>query len=183
MHRPALLALLSAGLIAATIVIPAQGAPGAPDFSVPAARDTDPVVLTGKDLLAGGSQWSVPENLTAAIPSKDLVTCNAPGAGDCFNHYEAPDADSSTVTGDNVKGTPTDKILGYRWHPSGGQNGGNQQHGGEGRPFNPSSARQVRQSPPPSGSTQDKAASSRRDVGFFLRPALQAGPFKQAGDP
>jgi hypothetical protein len=126
MHRPALLALLSAALIAAT-VLPAHGAPGAPDFSTPAARDTDPVVLTGKDLLAGGSQWSVPENLTLAIPSKDVVTCMAQGA-DCYNHYEQPDADSSTVTGDNVQGTPTGKILGYRWHPSNGNpNGGNWQ--------------------------------------------------------
>src|SRR3954470_77909 len=130
MHRPiALPAILAACAATAALVVPAHGAPGAPDLSVPAARDTDPVVLTGKDLLAGGSQWSVPENLTFAVPSKDLVTCNAPGAGDCYNHYEAPDADSSTITGDNVQGTPTGKILGYRWKTDNGKgnNGGHWQ--------------------------------------------------------
>src|SRR3954468_14703722 len=101
MHRPiALSALLAACAATAALVVPAHGAPGAPDLSVPAARDTDPVVLTGKDLLAGGGVWSVPENLTLAVPSKDLVTCYAQSA-DCYNHYEQPDFDSSTVTSGN----------------------------------------------------------------------------------
>src|SRR3954453_15945857 len=122
MLRPALLTSLSVALLAAAFAIPAHSAtPGAPDFSTPAARDTDPVVLTGKDLLAGGSQWSVPENLTAAVPSKD-ATCYAQSQStncpDQYNHYVDPDFDSSTVTGDNVKGTPTDAILGYRWNGS-----------------------------------------------------------------
>jgi hypothetical protein len=127
MHRPTL-PFIAAALIAAAVAVPAHSAgPGAPDYSVPAARDTDPVVLTGKDLLVGGSQWSVPENLTAAVPSKD-ITCYAQSQDtscpDQYNHYVAPDADTSTVTTGKVEGTPTGKILGYRWHadhsPAGG---------------------------------------------------------------
>src|SRR4051812_45927868 len=98
MHRPiALPAILAACAAAAAMVVPAHGAPGPPDLSVPAARDTDPVVLTGKDLLVGGSQWSVPENLTLAVPSKD-ITCYAQSQDtncpDEYNHYVDPDVDS-----------------------------------------------------------------------------------------
>jgi hypothetical protein len=117
--RHVLSTLLAAGTVAALSAIPASaGTPGTVDFTTPAARDTDPVVLTGKDLLAGSSQWAVPENLTAEVPSKD-VTCFAQNQDvacpEMYNHYEAPDADTSTVTGDAVQGTPTGKILGYKW--------------------------------------------------------------------
>ena len=124
MHRrPALVALsCAATLIAALASIPAHaGTPAAPDFTIPAARETDPVVLTGKDLLAGGSVWSVPENLSAAVPSKD-ATCFVENQGvecpDQYNHYVDPDADTSTATAGQLEGTPTDKILGYRWDGS-----------------------------------------------------------------
>src|SRR3954452_656472 len=133
MPRPiALSALLAACAATAALVVPAHGAPGAPDLTVPAARDTDPVVITGKDLLVGGSQWSVPENLTLAVPSKD-ITCYAQSQStncpDEYNHYVEPDVDSSTATGDNVQGTPTAKILGYRWKTDNGKgnNGGHWQ--------------------------------------------------------
>ncbi len=124
MHRrPALVALsCAATLIAALASIPAHaGTPAAPDFTIPAARETDPVVLTGKDLLAGGSVWSVPENLSAAVPSKD-ATCFVENQGvecpDQYNHYVDPDADTSTATAGQLEGTPTDKILGFRWDGS-----------------------------------------------------------------
>src|SRR3954469_24477875 len=133
MHRPiALSALLAACAATAALVVPAHGAAGVPDLTVPASRDTDPVVLTGKDLLVGGSQWSVPENLTLAVPSKD-ITCYAQSQStncpDEYNHYVEPDADSSTATGDNVQGTPPAKILGYRWKTDNGKgnNGGHWQ--------------------------------------------------------
>src|SRR6476661_4818514 len=112
--------LPAAALIATLSAVPtgATAGAGVPDLTTPAARDTDPVVLTGKDLLAGGSVWSVPENLTAAVPEKDMqcfaehqdVTCD-----DQYNHYQDPDVDTATVTGGAVEGTPVDKLLGYRW--------------------------------------------------------------------
>ena len=119
---------LPAVLLAVVAALPAQGqappvpVPGTVDPAVPAARDTDPVVLTGKDLLAGGSVWSVPENVNAAVPGKDLQ-CFVEEQGiecgpDQYNHYQEPDADTATVTGEQVKGTPADNLLGYRWDGS-----------------------------------------------------------------
>jgi hypothetical protein len=112
----------SALAIAALAALPAHAQlPGTVDLTTPAARDTDPVVLTGKDLLAGGSVWSVPENLTAAVPEKDMqcmleqqdIVCP-----DEYNHYQAPDVDTATVTAGQVEGTPVDKLLGYKWDGS-----------------------------------------------------------------
>lgn len=120
-RSPLLSTLLAAGTVAVLSVIPAHaGAPGVVDLTTPAARDTDPVILTGKDLLAGGSVWSVPENLTVAVPSKD-ATCFAEAQDvDCgeaaYNHYVEPDADTATATNAaGVEGTPTDKLRGYKW--------------------------------------------------------------------
>src|SRR5919107_5943 len=109
MAREVIGTLLAPGTVAALGALPAHGAlPGLPDPSVPAARDTDPVVLTGKDLLAGGD-WSVPENLTLAIPEKD-VSCFIENQDiSCpeeYNHYQEPDLDTAAVTGDQVQGTP-----------------------------------------------------------------------------
>src|SRR4051812_27954927 len=137
--RRVLLTLLAAGTVAGLSSIPANaGTPGTVDFATPAARDTDAVVLTGKDLLAGspvtngGAVWQVPENLTYDTPSKDLpcfvqqntdpVPTNPDDLqADCgpeyYNHYEDPDADTSSAT-TNITGTPTDRILGYRWDGS-----------------------------------------------------------------
>src|SRR5688572_21459795 len=42
-----------------------------PDLTVPAARDTEPVVLTGKDL-AG---WAAPNETTVRLPLWDYVEC------------------------------------------------------------------------------------------------------------
>ena len=81
----------------------------APAGAVP-ARDTEPVVLRGGDLPAG---WAVPASTTARLPLMDLV---APG-DDPHNHYAPPDADTAPLT---PSGTPTDRLLGYRWDPDAG---------------------------------------------------------------
>src|SRR4051812_41372139 len=134
--RRVLLTLLAAGTVAGLSALPANaGTPGTVDLTTPAARDTDAVVLTGKDLLAGspvtngGATWQVPENLTLDAPSKDLpcfVQANSDPVptnpddltSNCgpeyYNHYEDPDADTSSAT-TNIEGTPTNRILGYRW--------------------------------------------------------------------
>jgi hypothetical protein len=110
----AVLALLAA------LVVPAlstAGVPGVVDPTVPAARDTDPVVLTGAQFGVDGS-WSVPANLTFRAPLSDVVECQGIPGVTCdapHNNYAQPQVDTSTVTGDAVQGTPTDKILGYRW--------------------------------------------------------------------
>src|SRR4051794_39153341 len=137
--RHVLVTLLVAGTAAGLGSIPASaGTPGTVDFTTPAQRDTDAVVLTGKDLMAGndvssdGTVWTVPENLTVDGPAKDLPcyvqnnTDPIPSDpndlnSDCgpgyYNHYENPDADSATAT-QNIEGTPTNRILGYRWNGS-----------------------------------------------------------------
>jgi hypothetical protein len=131
MTRPTLLALLSAVLLAAAFAIPTAhgqtGVPGVVDPTVPADRSADAVVLTGKDLMAGSSQWSVPENLTLAVPSKD-ITCFAQSQGstcpDQFNHYVEPDADTAPTENQlGIEGTPTGLIRGYRWNPKAGKDG------------------------------------------------------------
>src|SRR4051794_29487502 len=98
MARIALSLLLTATALAATApTVLGQGTPGTVDPTVPAARDTDPVVLTGRDLLAGSNVWSVPENLTVAIPEKD-AQCIASATNGCdgeFNHYVEPDVDTA----------------------------------------------------------------------------------------
>jgi hypothetical protein len=114
------LALTATVVLTAVAAIPAHGStPGTVDPTVPAARDTDPVVLTGKDLLAGSSAWSVPENLTVAIPEKDAQCLQGAtnGCGDgTENHYVDPDVDTAgTQSQLPVQGTATNKILGYKW--------------------------------------------------------------------
>jgi hypothetical protein len=102
-------------------VIPAAhaGTPGTVDYTVAANRSTDPIVLTGKDLMAGTSTWSVPENATFAVPEKD-ATCfindRAISCPEQYNHYVDPDVDTSGAQSQlPIQGTPTNQILGYRY--------------------------------------------------------------------
>src|SRR5205823_5314497 len=134
MARPVLPTLLAAAALIATTLIPTAHAgspqPGTVDYTQAANRTTDPVVLTGKDLMTGSSQWSVPENVTAAVPSKDIAcydnasNLSNTACPDQTNQYVTPDADSSTVTTGQVEGTATDKILGYHWDPKANNNAG-----------------------------------------------------------
>src|SRR6476646_8299250 len=122
--------LASAALLTA-LIAPTLSSAGSPvvDPTVPAARDADVVVLTGKDFPA----WAAPANVTAKLPLTDLtgdpVTNDpAPGQGctsfdaQCdHNHYATPDADSQQVA--PQAGVPTGRLLGYRWNPKAGKNG------------------------------------------------------------
>ena len=120
MRRSTLLSTLA--VTAATvgaIAVPAssQGVPGVVDLTVPAARETEPVVLTGRDF-GVDTKWSVPQNLTFLVPEKDLqcfieeqdLVCP-----DEHSQYVEPDVDTAKFTAGKVEGTPTDKLLGYRW--------------------------------------------------------------------
>ncbi|MEA2482642.1 MAG: hypothetical protein QOC55_589, partial [Thermoleophilaceae bacterium] len=93
------------------------------DPTVPANRDAEAVVLTGKDFPG----WAASSNVTAKLPVTDLtgdpVTGDPPPGGGCttfdaqcqHNHYAKPDFDSQNVA--PQKGVPTNRLLGYRWNP------------------------------------------------------------------
>jgi PKD repeat protein len=108
-RRHALLATALAMLAIPTVAVAQTGLPTV-DPTVPAERDTEPVILAGQNFGA----WSVPSNQTANAPAKDLTTCLEIEREDCeHNHYEQPEVDTA---GGQPSGTPTDRLLGYRWN-------------------------------------------------------------------
>lgn len=99
------------------------------------SRDTEPVVLTGKDL----GEWAAPANVTARLPLMDVADCppkvdpakvrpptdggasgltdaidqNAcPEGYDPHSHYAPPQADTAPAT---PAGVAINRLLGYRW--------------------------------------------------------------------
>jgi hypothetical protein len=109
--------------------------PATASAATPVARDTEPVILTGKDL----GTWAVPANATLKLPLMDVVDCppkvdptqvrpptdggasgitdaidqNAcPPGYDPHSHYAKPEVDTA---GAQPSGTPIDRLLGYRW--------------------------------------------------------------------
>src|SRR4051794_14689393 len=124
MRRLVPLCVSAACLVA--LVVPQFSDAGSPvvDPTVPAQRDADAVVLTGKDFPG----WTVPANATAKLPLVDLtgdpVTgdpsgCTSFDSACDHNHYAKPDVDSQDVA--PQKGVPTKRFLGYRWKA--GKNG------------------------------------------------------------
>jgi len=94
--------------VTAALTLPAIGAalPVA-DYTQPAARDTEPVILTGKDF----PDWGARSNVTAKAPLTDLP-CQG-GFGECgHNNYAEPEVDTGDAAG---QGTPVDRLLAYRW--------------------------------------------------------------------
>jgi hypothetical protein len=107
------------------------------DLTVPAARDTEPVILSGDQL----GEWATPSNQTVKLPLMDAQECKTTvdpsrlgeafeegdptGATDavvredgCHNRYSDPEVDTGMAGG---KGTATDRIVAFRW--SGGLTG------------------------------------------------------------
>src|SRR3954452_24383091 len=108
---------LAAAAVLVAVLVPALAWGALPlpvvDPTTPAARDTEPVILTGKDF----PDWSARANATVKLPLTDLIGCNEVQNGgdrdDCaHNHYEPPEIDTGGTLGE---GTPTDRLLGYRW--------------------------------------------------------------------
>lgn len=98
------------GLPAAVTLLPAQAVSlPVPDPRVAAARQVDPVVLTGE---AFGT-WSVPSNVTAKAPLTDLLDCQTFDEQCEHNHYEDPELDSSTLVA--PEGTDVSTLTGWRW--------------------------------------------------------------------
>ncbi len=146
MSRTTLLSLAAAAATAEAVFVPGAadtaepepGRPGVVDYTVPAARDADPVILTGAQFGLDGS-WSVPSNLTVRQPQADLTECGArlePGnAGDptegggstigdvvqqgCpegydeHSHYGKPQVDTAR---DEIQGTPVGQLAALRWN-------------------------------------------------------------------
>jgi hypothetical protein len=112
------------------LLLLAPAAAHAVDPRVPAARDTEPVILGGSAF----GEWAAPANQTVKLPLMDLVECPPtvkpenirpdPGGGasavtsafgvnqECHNRYSDPEADTRDAAG---SGTPVDRILAFRW--------------------------------------------------------------------
>ena len=91
--------------LGALFALPQATAHALVDLTVPAARDTEPVVLTGADF----GSWAVPANQTLRLPLLDLAT----PPEDPHNHYAEPNLDTASST---PAGVPTGQLLAYRWN-------------------------------------------------------------------
>src|SRR6266480_1299882 len=98
-----------AAIVAAALALPGASSGLPVDYTKPAARDTEPVVLTGKDF----ATWSARSNVTAKAPLTDLKDCQSFDEKCKHNNYAQPEVDSQKVA--PQEGTPTDRLLGYRW--------------------------------------------------------------------
>ncbi len=94
---------------------------------IAAARETEPVVLTGANL----GHWSVPADVTLKAPSIEGKQCEGEklglpeeaSEGDPCSHntYEDAEVQSSDATAAaGVTGAPIDQLLGYRWNATDG---------------------------------------------------------------
>src|SRR2546423_6991100 len=85
---------LAVGALVATVgglsvVAPAAAQLPVVDPTPPAARDTEPVVLTGRDF----GSWSARSNFTARLPLLDLTECQTFDEQCQHNHYAQPTVD------------------------------------------------------------------------------------------
>ena len=109
---------LTAALLAGTSV---SGA-AVVDPTVPAAQDSEPVILTGALI----PDWSARGDVSAKLPLTDLLACSGTvepdgtdpndwlvADEDCaHNTYQEPEVEPATIG----KGAPVDTLLGYRWN-------------------------------------------------------------------
>ena len=123
--------------LAAAVALVPTAAAQAPDpaaRATPAARDTAPVILSGKEL----GSWAAPANFTVQPPLMDAADCpytvdpssfgdpteggasgitdgfkqNCPEGYDPHNHYASPAYDSKDTLG---RGVAVDRLIGLRW--------------------------------------------------------------------
>src|SRR5947209_178724 len=93
------------------VSVPTVGAPSAPvvNPAISPDRSVEPIVLTG----ANFPGWAAPANQTVKLPLTDLKDC-PPGSNtdNCqHNRYVQPEVNAQLP----IQGTPTDRLLGYRW--------------------------------------------------------------------
>jgi hypothetical protein len=84
---------LGAGLIVPAVSDAAVGP--LPDPTIPAARDTEAVVLHGSDF----PTWAAPGNVTAKLPFTDLTCVQAAGQDCGHNSYVKPEVDTGATAG------------------------------------------------------------------------------------
>ncbi|HZN14689.1 MAG TPA: hypothetical protein VFB78_10505 [Acidimicrobiales bacterium] len=109
--------LVIAGVIAGLVGAPAARAldpTRIEALAVPAARDTEPVVLSGA-LFAG---WAAPADVSVKLPTTGGLQCLADDqAPECtHSRYEEPEVSTGDALG---TGVPVDRLLGYRWNGRG----------------------------------------------------------------
>jgi len=104
-------ALPAAMLALAALAVPSLASGQLPvvDPATPAARETEPVILTGRDL----ADWSARSNFTFRMPLLDLTECQTFDEQCEHNHYAEPNFDSQQFA--PQEGTPVERLLGYRW--------------------------------------------------------------------
>ena len=103
--------LLCAGIPTARAIGPAP----APDPTVPAGRDTEPIVLQGSAF----ADWAAPAELTAKAPAPGGALCTGGDDTQCtHNQYEEPEVATGSALGEGV---PVDRMLGYRWDDKAGE--------------------------------------------------------------
>src|SRR5204863_3971152 len=99
--------LLCAGICAGIPVARAVGP--VPDPTVPAARDTEPIVLQGSAF----GDWAAPAEVTVKAPDPNGAECIGGDDSKCsHNQYEQPEVATGSTLG---KGVPVERMLGYRW--------------------------------------------------------------------
>ncbi len=136
-RRRRALPFVLAALSGAALASPAAAQLPLVDVTVPAARETEPVIITGARL----PSWAVPSNQTFQPPLADFGECppswtppseppnpttggaddltegfssaNCPEGYDPHNHYADPAVDTADIAA--PAGTPIDRMLGYRW--------------------------------------------------------------------
>ena len=96
-------------LVLAPLVAHALPGVPAPDYTVAAARDTEPVVLTGADFPG----LSVPANVTAKVPFDDAIACPTGGDGCSHNGYAEPEVDTAAA---QPSGPDVGLLSGWRWN-------------------------------------------------------------------
>lgn len=112
MKRLSLLVLL---LTTLTFAVPVGPPATAQEPTDPAARETEPVVLTGDRF----PEWAVPADVALEGPTANGALCEGnghsdPGEEPCtHNRYEDPDWQSSDHI--DAEGVGVDRLLGYRW--------------------------------------------------------------------
>jgi hypothetical protein len=82
-------------------------------FACPAlaapARETEPIVLSGRDF----PDWSARADHTLRLPLLDLADCQSFDEQCEHNHYAEPQGSTQQLA--PQQGTPTRRLLGYRW--------------------------------------------------------------------
>jgi hypothetical protein len=102
--------ILIAAFVAAGLPLRASAASLPIDPSRAAARDTEPVVLTGAQF-AG---WAAPADQSVKAPTTEGLQCLADDASAACSHsrYDKPELTTGAALG---AGVPVNRLLGYRW--------------------------------------------------------------------